>query len=92
VKIDQDIELVVLAMPKHAANLHAADVLKKTGYEGIVTTTAKFDDEVKELRELGVDSAFNFYNEAGAGFSRHVFNVLKQQRPDLLHQFRQPPK
>ncbi|MEM0966548.1 MAG: cation:proton antiporter family protein [Verrucomicrobiota bacterium] len=92
VKIDQDIELVVLAMPKHAANLHAADVLKETGYEGVVTTTAKFDDEVRELRELGVDSAFNFYNEAGAGFSRHVSSVLKQQRPDLLMELRQAPR
>ena len=92
VRIDQDIQLVVLAMPKHAANLHAAEALKRAGYSGIVTTTAKFDDEVRELRELGVDSAFNLYNEAGAGFARHVSSVLSQQRPDLLQEFRTMPE
>lgn len=91
IRVEEDIDLVVLAMPKHAANLHAAEALKRTGYEGIVTTTAKFDDEVKELREMGVDSAFNLYNEAGSGFARHVSTVLEQQRPDLLQEFRQRP-
>tara|TARA_R100000027_G_scaffold35638_1_gene26173 strand:- start:6507 stop:8126 length:1620 start_codon:yes stop_codon:yes gene_type:complete len=91
IRIDQNIELVILAMPKHAANLHAAEALKRADYQGIVTTTAKFDDEAKELRALGVDSAFNLYNEAGAGFARHVSAVLSQQRPDLLQQFRIHP-
>lgn len=50
--------------------------------------TAKFDDEVRELRERGIDTAFNLYTEAGTGFAHHVSNVFHQQRPDLDGNFR----
>ena len=51
------------------------------GYGGIVAVIATFDDEVKELGALGVDTAFNLYSEAGAGFAHHVSNFFSQQRP-----------
>jgi len=75
---------VILAMPKHSANLHAAQTLKRHGYGGVVAAIAKFDDEVKELQALGVDTAFDLYSEAGAGFADHVCNVFNQQRPELV--------
>ncbi len=90
VKVKENIDLVVLAMPKHGANVHAAKTLKRHAFEGVVTATGKFDDEVKELRELGLDTAFNLYNEAGAGFADHVVQVFSQQRPDLASVWRKP--
>ncbi|TLD72004.1 potassium transporter Kef [Phragmitibacter flavus] len=84
VQFKDQIELVVLAMPKHSANLHAAETLKRNDYQGVVAATAKFDDEMKELRALGLDTVFNLYNEAGAGFAQHVSKVFSQQRPDLV--------
>ena len=84
VDLKREIDLVVLAMPKHSANLHAAETLKRHSYEGVVAAIAKFDDEVKELRALGVDTAFNLYSEAGAGFADHVYNAFTHQRPDLV--------
>ncbi|MGL4398369.1 MAG: cation:proton antiporter [Luteolibacter sp.] len=90
VKVKETIDLVVLAMPKHGANVHAAKTLKRHNFEGVVTATGKFDDEVKELRELGLDTAFNLYNEAGAGFADHVVQVFSQQRPDLASVWRKP--
>ncbi|MES2440544.1 MAG: cation:proton antiporter family protein [Verrucomicrobiota bacterium] len=90
VKVRENIDLVVLAMPKHGANVHAARTLKRHDFEGVVTATGKFDDEVRELRELGLDTAFNLYNEAGAGFADHVVQVFSQQRPDLASVWRKP--
>jgi hypothetical protein len=91
VRPKDDIDLVVLAMPKHTANLHAAEVLKRHEFGGVVTATALFDDEVKELRARGVDTAFNLYAEAGAGFAAHIHTVFLQQRPDLAASWRVPP-
>jgi Trk K+ transport system NAD-binding subunit len=82
------IDLAVLAMPKHAANVHAAESLKSVDFHGVVAATGKFDDEVKELRELGLDTAFNLYAEAGNGFAGHIYQVFNQQRPDLAHGWR----
>ena len=88
VRVKENIDLVILAMPKHGANVHAARTLKRHAFEGVVTATGKFDDEVKELRELGLDTAFNLYSEAGAGFADHVAHVFSQQRPDLASAWR----
>lgn len=78
-----NLDLVVLAMPNHSANVRAARTLKRNGFEGVVAATAKFDDEVRELRAIGLDTVFNLYSEAGAGFAGHVASVFGQQRPDL---------
>ncbi len=82
------LELVILAMSRHSINLHAAETLQRTGFDGVVAATAKFDDEVKQLRALGVDTAFNLYTEAGTGFAHHISKVFHQQRPDLDSAFR----
>ena len=84
VQLKDGIHLVILAMPKHSANLHAAETLKRHGYEGVVAAIAKFDDEMKQLLSLGVHTAFDLYSEAGAGFADHVCTVFQQQRPDLV--------
>lgn len=88
VRVKDNIDLVVLAMPKHAANVHAAEALRRHDFEGVVAATGKFDDEVKELRRLGLDTAFNLYSEAGAGYANHVYHVFAQQRPDLASTWR----
>ncbi len=88
VSVKDNIDLVVLAMPKHTANIRAAEALKMNDFQGVVTATGMFDDEVKELRKLGLDTAFNLYNEAGNGFANHISNVFKQQRPDLVSRWR----
>jgi len=85
------LDLAVLAMPKHAANIHAAQSLKSCEFHGVVAATGKFDDEVKELRALGLDTAFNLYAEAGSGFAGHVYHVFNQQRPDLAYSWQAKP-
>ncbi|WP_305043343.1 cation:proton antiporter family protein [Geoalkalibacter sp.] len=67
------LELVMLAMPKHRANLFAAEQLRKAGFTGTIAAIAMYDDQLEELRLAGVDSAFNFYAEAGNGFAEHVY-------------------
>lgn len=84
VQFKEGIDLVILAMPKHSANLHAAQTLKRHSFKGVVAAIAKFDDEVKELRAVGVDTAFDLYSEAGAGFADHVCDVFNQQRPEVV--------
>ena len=52
-------------------------MLKLAGYQGKVAAVARYEDERAELLQLGVDVAFNYYSEVGAGFaaeSRHLLN------------------
>lgn len=78
-----DLDLAVLAMPTHSANVHAIETLQRHDFHGVVAACGSFPEEIKDLRELGVDTAFNLYARAGSGFANHVISVFGQQRPDL---------
>ncbi|WP_440053169.1 cation:proton antiporter domain-containing protein [Pseudoalteromonas sp. T1lg65] len=70
------VEMVMLAMPKHMQNVYALEQLKASGYKGQVTAIANYPDQQKELEEMGVNSTYNFYLEAGSGFAEHVKTEL----------------
>jgi predicted Kef-type K+ transport protein len=66
------VELVMLAMSSITENIKVARQLRSIEFPGLIAATARFDDEVEALKEAGVDSAFNIYGEAGAGFAGHI--------------------
>ncbi len=66
------IRMVMLAMPSHEENMLVAEQLRSYGFGGQIAATAKYDDQVEELKRAGVHAAFNIYAEAGAGFAEHA--------------------
>jgi Trk K+ transport system NAD-binding subunit len=72
------LEMVMLAMPKHRANMFAVEQLNRSGFTGTVAAIAMFEDQLEELRRAGVHAAYNFYAEAGAGFAEHVYESAAQ--------------
>ena len=64
------VEIIVLAMPEHNSNLDAAIQIKKIKLSCKILAVARFDEEVKDLDDLGV-TAFNIYSEAGVGLAKH---------------------
>lgn len=72
----QNINLVMLAMPHHEDMLHTVKRLKSLNYTGVISGVAKHEDDRLELKDAGVDAAFNFYAEAGTGFAAHVRKKL----------------
>jgi hypothetical protein len=68
--------MVMLTLPKHTANMTAVAQLTEMKFAGSIAATAKFDDEVEELKAAGVQAVFNLYAEAGYGFAEHVCEAL----------------
>ncbi len=66
------VRLIMLAMPKHQANMFALEELQKSEFHGMITATARFDDEREELIQAGATAAYNIFSEAGAGYADHV--------------------
>jgi voltage-gated potassium channel Kch len=73
------IRMVMLTMPNHTENVRAVSQLVKHGYNGLVTATARFDDEIAGLEQAGAHAVFNIYAEAGLGFADHVCELLGDQ-------------
>ncbi len=72
----EKIQLVLLTLPEHTANMNAVAQLTEMRFAGSIAATAKFDDEVEELKEAGAHAVFNLYAEAGFGFAEHVCETL----------------
>ncbi len=70
-------ELVLVTLPNHAANLAVVRQLQQHNYTGHIAVTAKYADEVVDFNELGIESAYNIYAEAGSGFAGHILNQIK---------------
>lgn len=68
--------LIMLCMGDFHSNKNTINQLKKIGYTGMIAATAKYDDEVDQLKALGVNLAYNLYSEAGVGFANHVCETL----------------
>lgn len=73
-----DIQMILLAMPIHYANLAAARQLRERGFEGTIIATAKFKDEEAPLLECGVNKVFNIYTEAGIGAVNSIQDLVSK--------------
>jgi len=70
------LELVMLCMPNHEANVSAAKAIREWGFRGSIAAVTKFADEEEILHKAGVDSTFNMYAEVGTGFAQHSMAKL----------------
>ncbi|MDR9500342.1 MAG: cation:proton antiporter [Desulfurivibrionaceae bacterium] len=74
----KELELILLAMPKHRANMFALEQLKKADFRGGIAAIAMYDDQRQELLEAGAQAAYNIFGEAGAGFAEHVYQTAQK--------------
>ncbi|MBU2430324.1 MAG: NAD-binding protein, partial [Proteobacteria bacterium] len=75
-KKDINLELVVLAMPNHHGNVYAARQIRNMGIKCQVVAIARFPEEVDELSQIGMCTAFNMYEQAGAGLTQAAMETL----------------
>ncbi|MCF8103849.1 MAG: cation:proton antiporter [Desulfohalobiaceae bacterium] len=77
---DINLELIVLAMPNHQGNVFAVHQLRNLGFDCMVAAIAKYPEEVEELSGLGICTAYDMYEQAGAGLARQALEgcVLRE--------------
>jgi len=68
------LKLVLLTLPQFSSSMAVIEQLHESKFNGKIAATAKFADEIEQLNAAGVDTVFNMYTEAGAGFAAHVVN------------------
>ncbi len=69
------VEIAVLAMPLHGANLDALEQLRESEFTGTVAAVARYLDEATELEKLGVDVVFQLYDGAGFAIADRIMEV-----------------
>lgn len=76
----RQVKMVILCMDDHKSNLFAIKELKAINYQGKIAATAKHEDDIRELKKLGVDSVYNLYTEAGMGLADHICDNRKKDK------------
>ena len=66
----------MLALPSIEDAANITKQLSIAGYTGKVAAIARYEDEVTELLERGVDKVFNFFAEAGVGFAEESLQFV----------------
>ena len=79
-RLHPEINLVLLAMSDHQANLEAVRRIDDFLPDVKVAASALYPDDVAELERAGVDVARNLYGEAGQGLADDACDLL--DRPD----------
>ena len=72
VESTQALEVVMLALPNHAAKLAVLDRIGATAFEGRIAAAVRFPDEIEAIHEAGASIPFNLAAAAGSGFAEHV--------------------
>lgn len=76
VNLSKNLPLIILTTPSHLTHMTVVELLHDIHCDIKVAAISRYDDEMLELKEAGVDVVFNLYEEAGFGFADHTFNVV----------------
>ncbi len=71
-----NLPLIILVTPSHATHMRVINQLKQLHCDIKVSAISRYDDEMKELNNAGVQVTFNLYEEAGFGFANHTYNQI----------------
>ncbi|VEN72768.1 putative Kef-type K+ transport system, membrane component [Candidatus Desulfarcum epimagneticum] len=66
------VTLVMLALPDPRTGVFSIQQMKERGYKGQITASVRYEDEIRLLKDAGVDAVYSLYEEAGVGFADHV--------------------
>ena len=82
VRFHEDVELIVLALNTHAANLECVERARSHRPLARVAAIAAYPDEVAQLRLAGVTVARNLYEEAGQALADDALSVVEGRGQD----------
>ena len=72
VNMSVNLPLVILVTPSHATHMSVIEKLNLIHCNIKVAAISRYDDEMIELKEAGVEVVVNLYEEAGFGFADHT--------------------
>ena len=73
-----NIKLVLIALPYIQDIRNICAQLKLARYSGKVAAFARYEDQIDQLEEAGIDKIFNFYDEVGVGFAREGVALVEK--------------
>ena len=77
-ELSPDLRLIIMATSHHSIHMEVIEQLETKGNKTMIAALSRYDDEMEELKQAGVQVVFNLYAEAGAGYAEHIFQIFNQ--------------
>ena len=78
-ELSPELRLIIMATPHHAAHMEVLKQLRTKDNKTMIAALSRYDDEMEQLKQAGVQIVFNLYSEAGAGYAEHIFQIYNQK-------------
>ena len=76
VQLSPKIRLIILAMANHSTHMQVIQQLKNSSSKITIAALSRYEDEIEELKQAGVQVVFNLYEEAGVGYAEHICQIV----------------
>ncbi len=77
------IHAIVLAMPDIEAKLIASKQLREVGFQGLISATVTYPEELQLLTTAGADHAYNYYDNVGNSVAIQLQELLAKSGQSL---------
>ncbi len=77
-ELSSNLRLIIMATSHHSAHMEVIKQLERKDNKTMVAALSRYDDEMEELKQAGVQVVFNLYAEAGTGYAEHIFQIFNQ--------------
>jgi len=82
VQPSSQIRLIILATSNHSTHMQVITQFKEICKEKMIAALSRYDDDIEELKQAGVQVVFNLYEEAGVGYAEQVYQIFNQQNQE----------
>ncbi|NOX46452.1 MAG: cation:proton antiporter [Chlorobi bacterium] len=77
-ELSSDLRLIIMATSHHSVHMEVIGQLQVKNTKTMIAALSRYNDEMEELKQAGVQVVFNLYAEAGAGYAEHIFQIFDQ--------------
>jgi predicted Kef-type K+ transport protein len=74
------VRLVILATSNHLTHLQVIKQIRENYQNVMISGLSRYNDEIEELKEAGVQIVFNLYAEAGVGFAEQTYQTFNNEK------------
>ena len=79
IQLSPNLRMIIMATSHHSVHMEVIKQLKTISNQTIIAALSRYEDEMEELKQAGVQVVFNLYAEAGAGYAEHVFRIFDKE-------------
>jgi voltage-gated potassium channel Kch len=73
------LQAIMLAVPDLGPKLFASSQIRRRGFDGLLSATYVYPEELEQVLRAGCDVAYNYFTEAGVGFAAHTLEGLRAE-------------